>query len=299
MSRVFVTGGTGVLGRRVIPRLIAAGHDVTVAVRSTAKSAQVRRAGATPVEVDLFDRTAIRTAVDGHDAIAHLATSIPTGASAGAKRGWKMNDRLRREASALLARAAIDAGADRYVQESITFPYVDSGDAWIGEAVACDYFWGNASTVDAESAAATVTDAGGTGVVLRFAMFMAADSAHMQTFAKMAGRGIWGLFGDDDAHVSFVDADDAATAVVAAMNSPAGIYNVAEPDPVSRGAHRAALAAATGRPHLRGLPRLVEKMGGPSAESLSRSHRVSSEALCTATEWTPAGRPIDTWKELT
>jgi len=299
MSKVFVTGATGVLGRRVIPRLIGAGHDVSAVTRSAAKSDQVRLAGAQPIDVDLFDHEAIASAVAGHDAVAHLATSIPTGASAAVKRGWRMNDRLRRDASALLARAAVDAGVERYVQESITFTYVDRGDSWIDETVDCDYFWGNRTTVDAEAAARGVTDAGGVGVVLRFGMFMADDSAHMHTFAAMARRGVWGLFGDDERHVSFVDVDDAAAAVVAALDAPAGVYNVAEPDPVTRGEHRATLAAAVGRSHLRNLPSLVETVAGPSAESLARSHRISSEALSSATAWTPDRNSIDTWEVLT
>ena len=299
MSRVFVTGGTGVLGRRVLPQLLADGHDVTAVVRSAAKAETVLAAGASPVVVDLFDRTSITAAIDGHDAVAHLATSIPTGVAAAGKRGWRMNDRLRRDAAALLSGAAIDAGVDRYVQESITFPYADCGDTWIDETVDCDHFWGNATTVDADAAASAVTEAGGSGVVLRFAMFMADDSAHMRTFAAMGGRGLWGVFGADDNYVSFVDVDDAAAAVVAALAVPAGIYNVAEAEPTTRGAHRAALAAAAGRPRLRNLPGLVEKLGGAAAESLARSQRISSDALAAVSGWSPQRRPIDTWERLT
>jgi nucleoside-diphosphate-sugar epimerase len=67
----------------------------------------------------------------------------------------------------------------------------------------------------------------------------------------------------------------------------------------TRGEHRTALAAAAGRERLRDLPGLVEKMGGAAAESLARSHRISSASLISATGWTPAHRPIDRWRELT
>lgn len=298
MTRVFVTGATGVLGRRAIPRMIAAGHAVTAVVRSADKAEQVRRHGATPIAVDLFDAAAVTTAVADHDAIAHLATNIPTGASMATKKGWRTNDRLRRDAAANLSRAAIEVGVGRYVQESITFPYVDGGTAPVDEQTERTYFWGDQSTVDAEAAAAAVTQAGGAGVALRFAMFMADDSAHMETFVKMARKGIWGFFGDDDAFVSFIQIDDAAMAVVAALEAPAGIYNVAEAEPATRGEHRAALAAAVGRERLRRLPGLVEKAGGPSAESLARSHSISSAALRAATGWTPLHAGIDTWKDI-
>lgn len=297
MSKIFVTGATGVLGRRAIPLLVAAGHDVTGVARSVDKASTLTEQGATPTECDLFDAESVRAAVAGHDAIAHLATNIPTGSAVMRKRGWRVNDRLRSEAAGHLASAAVELGIDRYVQESITFPYVDGGDTWVDEATDRDYFWGNRTTVDAESAAASVTAAGGTGVVLRFAMFMATDSAHMQTYIQMADKGLWGLFGDDEGYTSFIDADDAAAAVVAAIDAPAGVYNIAEAEPLRRSDHRAALATAAGRPRLRTLP-LVERMAGEAGENLARSHRISSGAFRSATVWQPAIAAVDIWSRF-
>lgn len=297
MSKIFVTGATGVLGRRVIPRLIDEGHDVTAVARSADKARTLGEQGATPIDVDLFDPEAIRSAVAGHDAIAHLATNIPTGSSAMRKGGWHNNDRLRSEAAGHLSTAAIELGIGRYVQESITFPYVDRADAWVDERTDRSYFWGNSATVEAEKAAASVTDAGAVGVVLRFAMFMAPDSAHMQTYAGMAAKGLWGLFGEDDTYISFIDVDDAATAVVAAIDAPAGVYNIAEADPLRRSDHRAALAAAVGRQRLRTLP-LVERAAGEAGESLARSHRISTEAFRSVTSWQPASQVVDLWSDL-
>ncbi|MGZ4806106.1 MAG: SDR family oxidoreductase, partial [Ilumatobacteraceae bacterium] len=175
-QRVFVTGATGVLGRRVVPRLVEAGHDVTAAVRSKTKAEGVRSAGATPVLIDLFDRAAMRAAIDGHDTIAQLATHIPTGASAARRSAWRTNDRLRKEAAPAIAAAAAQADVARYIQESITFPYADGGEQWIDETHDRVYFWGNECTVAAEAAAAHFTSAGGVGIVLRFSLFMAPDS---------------------------------------------------------------------------------------------------------------------------
>lgn len=298
MSRIFVTGATGVLGRRAVPALLAAGHDVTALARRDADAARLRTEGADAIGLDLFDAAAVASAVRGHDAVAHLATNIPTGASAITKRGWRTNDRLRREAAGHLSRAAIDHGVGTFVQESITFPYVDSGDAWIDETTDRTFFWGNRTTLDAEAAADAVTAAGGNGVVLRFAMFMADDSAHMRTFAGMARRGVWGVFGADDGFVSFVHVDDAASAVAAAVGAPAGAYNVAEVDPLRRGDHRDALARSVGRSRLRSLPGVVERLGGAGAESLARSHRISSESFRSATGWQPRRPTVDVWKEL-
>jgi nucleoside-diphosphate-sugar epimerase len=71
-----------VLGRRVVPALVSAGHEVTAVARSEAKASEVRAAGARPVQADLFDRAGLRAAIGGHDSVAHLATHIPTGPSA-------------------------------------------------------------------------------------------------------------------------------------------------------------------------------------------------------------------------
>ncbi len=298
MSAVLVTGATGVIGRRVVPLLVTAGHDVGAVARTEQKATELRRAGATALDVDLFDTEAVERAVEGYDVVIHLATNIPTGASAATRRGWAVNDRLRSVAAANLSRAAIATGVTRYIQESITFPYLDCGDSWIDESTQRAYFWGNRTTVEAEQAAQAITAAGATGVALRFAMFMSTDSAHMRTFAQMARRGLWGVFGDDDAFISFIDADDAASAVVAALDAPAGVYNIAEDDPARRGEQRVELASAVGRDRLRAMPGLMVRAGGDGAASLARSHRISSAAFRSATTWVPTRRPIERWAEL-
>ncbi len=295
---VFVTGATGVLGRRVVPALVAAGHTVTAVVRSEAKADAVRAAGATPVWVDLFDRDAVRAAITNHDSIAQLATNIPTGPSAARRSAWRTNESLRRDAAPAIAGAAIEAGVGRFIQESITFPYVDGGDQWIDEQCERNYYWATDSTVAAEAAAADVTATGGVGVVLRFAMFMAPDSAHAHSFVSAAKRGLFALMGSAEGFTSFIHVDDAAAAVVAALDAPAGTYNVAEPDPVRRSTHRDALSGLVGRSRLRPIPGLVERAGGAAANSLARSHRISSQRLRDVSTWLPTIHCVDNWKEL-
>lgn len=292
--RVFVAGATGVLGRRVIPALVAAGHTVTANVRTDAARRAVVETGATPAAVDLFDPSAVARLADDHDTVVNVATSIPTGAAAARRAGWAMNDRLRSEASVHLA-AAVAREGGRYVCESITFPYVDGGDEWIAESNARDHFWGNQSCVDAEAAAESVSRAGGVGVALRFAMFFADDSAHIATIRAVARRGIFGLPGRKNARISFVHIDDAAAAVVAALDAPEGIYNVAEPEPAVRADHAAALATSVGRHRLRHVPGVIVRRGGAGVESLARSQRISSAALTTATGWQPQRSVLAEW----
>src|SRR5262249_23287362 len=132
--RILVTGATGVIGRRVIPLLVQRGHEVTAVARSAEKAERLRRAGATPVVLDLFDRDAVGRAVAGHEVVINLATHIPSSTTAMFLPGaWRENDRVRREGSAILVDAAIAGGATRFVQESFAPIYADSGDRWIDE----------------------------------------------------------------------------------------------------------------------------------------------------------------------
>ena len=204
------------------------------------------------------------------------------------------NDSLRREAAPAIAGAATDAGVARFIQESITFPYVDGGDQWIDEQFQREYNATNDSVAAAEAAANAFADAGGVGIALRFALFMAPDSAHTTNFHSAAQRGQFAVIGDLDGYVSFIHMDDAAPAVIAALEVPAGTYNVAEPDPVKRSAHCEALASAVGRSRL-------EQVATPSAAgatSLARSHRISSRSLSEVSSWAPSVHCVDQWKEL-
>jgi NAD dependent epimerase/dehydratase family enzyme len=293
-SRVFVAGATGVLGRRVVPALVAAGHTVTANVRSAAAGAQAERAGATPATVDLFDPAATARLGDDHDAVINVATSIPTGAAAARRSAWAMNDRLRRDASANVAAAVARTGG-RYVGESITFPYDDAGDEWIDEEHPRSHFWGNETCRAAEASADRVTAAGGVGVTLRFAMFVADDSAHIAAIRAGARRGVFAVPGDVAGFVSWIHIDDAASAAVAALGAPAGVYNVAEPEPLRRTEHAEALARSVDRQRLRHIPGPVVRLAGAGIASLARSHRISSRKLSSATTWTATRRVVDAW----
>ena len=75
--KVFVAGATGVLGRRVVRSLVTAGFETTGIGRTPERRAELAEAGALAVELDLFDRTEVISAIAGHDVVFNLATSIP------------------------------------------------------------------------------------------------------------------------------------------------------------------------------------------------------------------------------
>ena len=74
--RIFLTGVTGVVGRRLVPLLQNAGHELTAAVRSPVARAELATKGVRAIEVNLFDSGAVSRAVAGHDVVVNLATHI-------------------------------------------------------------------------------------------------------------------------------------------------------------------------------------------------------------------------------
>src|SRR5271165_694526 len=129
--RVFVAGGTGVIGRSLIPMLIAAGHQVTATTRSAGKAGLLRSLGAEPAVVDGLDRDATREAVTGArpDVIVHQMTGL-TGA--GDLRHFDttftVTNELRTGGTDYLLEAARAAGTGRFIVQSFTgWPNVREG----------------------------------------------------------------------------------------------------------------------------------------------------------------------------
>lgn len=286
--KILVAGGTGVLGRRAVPLLVQAGHDVSVLSRSAAKAEAIRSQGGAPVEASLFDPDAIRAAAAGHDAVVNLATHIPPVSKSSRAAAWQENDRIRTEGSRNLVDAAIAAGATRYVQESIAFLYPDRGDRWIDESVPLVDSPFTTAVASAEDAAARFTASGGVGVVLRFGQFYAPEATHTQSMVKGATRGWLLLPGKPTAYAVEICADDAAAAVVAALDAPAGVYNVVDDEPMTRAELNEVLAAQVGRAKLRPLPALMQRMVAKKAPNMVGSFRVSNAAFKAATGWVPA-----------
>lgn len=286
--KVFLAGATGVLGRRAVALLVEAGHEVTAVARGPEKADLVRDLGATPVTVDLFDPEAVKDAVAGHDAVVNLATKIPPLRKMAMPHAWDENDRIRTEASRNLADAAVAAGARVFVQESIGFLYQGHGEAWIDEDTPLPETPHTDALRAAEAAAASVTEAGGRGVVLRFGRFMAPDSDQTGVVVNAARVGLFLEPGRDDTSIPVIHADDAAGAVAVALDAPAGVYHVVDDDPMPRSEHRAALAEAVGRRRLLRPPAWIGRLTGGRLQQLHRSQRPSNRRFKEATGWAPA-----------
>jgi nucleoside-diphosphate-sugar epimerase len=195
LSKLLVTGGTGVLGRALRPLAEAAGHEVAMPGRE---------------ELDLFDPPAVADAVRDVDAVLHLATRVRPVELLSDPEAWRENDRLRTDASRILVDAAIESGVSVYVQPTVAFVYPAEG--VVSEETPLDDIPPLLhSALDAEREAERFARAGGRGVVLRLGLL---DRPGTGEYPPLAGYGA-------TLHVS-----DAGHALLAALSLPSGIYNV-------------------------------------------------------------------------
>jgi nucleoside-diphosphate-sugar epimerase len=118
MREIVIAGSTGVIGRRAVRELLAAGHGVTGVTRSARGRERLESLGARAADADVFGDASLRGAFAGANVVVNLLTHIPAIDRMGDPSAWDENDRLRTEASAAIARAARAAGVRRLVQES-------------------------------------------------------------------------------------------------------------------------------------------------------------------------------------
>jgi nucleoside-diphosphate-sugar epimerase len=297
--KVFVAGATGVIGRRLVPLLVDSGAAVSAVARTDSKAAQLKKQGAKPVRVDLFDPAAVDAAVRGHDAVINMATKIPSGMRILLPGAFSENIRIRTEASQNLALAAINTRARTFIQESFAPTYPDRGDEWIDESVPIEPTSYVRSVVDAESAAAEFTKSGGAGIVLRFSLFYGPGSSITRDIVSYVKRGLSPAFGAPDSYMSSVWIDDAASAVFAALSVPAGTYNVTDDVPMRKSEAFDLLARELGVKPPRMLPRWVTGLMGSVTETLGRSHRMSNAKFRQAANWVPRVSSLkEGWKIL-
>lgn len=286
--RIFVTGGTGVIGRRLVPALVERGHSVAALARSPDGQDRLARLGAEPVRSTLFDENTLKPALAGCEVVINLATHMPP-SSAGAllPGAWAENDRIRKTGSATIARAATDAGVRVFVQESFAPVYPDCGAAWIDETVPIAPARYNRTVADAERAALAFTESGGRGIVLRFGMFYGPDALQVSDLVRFIRKGWVPLPGRPEAYTSAISHDDAAEAVIAALGADPGIYNVVDDEPVRRREFYDLLAGALGVAPPKIPPAWLAPLMGSLGPLLGRSQRISNRKLRDATGWAP------------
>ncbi len=132
--RIFLAGASGVLGRRLVPLLVADGHQVTGMARSPHKIEMLGELGAEPVVCDVFDAAALVAAVAAArpDVVLHELTDLPDDASQISARPGA-NARMRREGTRNLIVAARAAGVGRFLAQSVAWTLPGDGAAAVAE----------------------------------------------------------------------------------------------------------------------------------------------------------------------
>jgi 2-alkyl-3-oxoalkanoate reductase len=240
--RVFVAGGTGALGRALVPALITAGHQVTATTRTAGKAAELRAAGAEPAVVDGLNKDQVIAAVKAAapEVIVHQMTSLAAmGGFRGFDKTFAVTNELRTRGTDYLVEAAQVTGVRRVVAQGYTgWPNERSG----GPVKTEDDPLGPAPVSYTEQSLAAIrhveqaVPAGvPEGLVLRYGNFYGPGASTVlldqvrkrQVPVIAGGAGIW----------SWIETTDAAAATVAAVTRGApGVYNVVddEPAPVSQ-----------------------------------------------------------------
>ncbi len=260
--KIFAAGATGAVGRRLIPLLRAAGHEIAGLTRSPSKAQLLRNLGARPVIADALDATAIMDAVqrEAPEAVIHELTAIGKVDLRNFDRGFAATNRLRTEGTDHLLAAARACGARRFIAQSFAgWTYERESGPVKTEDDPLDPRPppGFRRTLEAirylESAVREET--GLDGIVLRYGWFYGPGTA-ISTNGWMAGalrKRRVPIVGSGSGIWSFLHIDDAArfTAAAVTRGTP-GIYNIADDDPAPVSEWLPALAAAIGaRPPLK------------------------------------------------
>lgn len=252
--RVFVAGGTGVIGSRVVPRLIARGHQVTATTTSPGKLASLRRLGADAVIMDGLDALSVGEAVAEArpDAIVHQMTAIAP-VHAGKPdikhmdRWFAQTIRLRTEGTDHLLAAAAATGASTFVAQSYASWNGIGEGGWVKtEEDPLALHIGTA----AEKGMATiryledaVLRAG--GAVLRYGSLYGPGAIDDQV--ELVRKRQYPLVGRGAGYSSWVHVDDAASATVLAVEQRAtGVFNIVDDEPASASEWLPFLASSAG-----------------------------------------------------
>ncbi len=304
--RVFLAGATGAIGRRLLPLLVADGHEVTGMTRSPEKADALRAAGAEPVVVDALDSEALRVAVLAArpEAVIHQLTALPQRIDPRKmERDFVVNDALRSRGTRALVAAAKEAGVKRFVAQSIAFAYYPGPPGTLH--VESEVLYLDVPKSFKRSAQALhdleTTVRGAQGTVLRYGFFYGPGSA-ISTDGSMVedlhkrrmpvvgrGEGVW----------SFIHIDDAARATLAALaleNEEGRVYNVVDDDPAPVREWLPALASAVGAPRPWRVPTPIARLGAGSygVMAMTKGQGASNALIKEELGWKPAH---PSWRE--
>jgi 2-alkyl-3-oxoalkanoate reductase len=302
--KVLVAGASGVIGRVLVPELIAAGHTVTGTTRREDRAASLRDAGAEALVCDLLDAADAEQAVAAAspDVIVDQLTSLPHEYDLRNPDFYRANDRIRRDGTGNLVAAAQAAGVKRYVVQSVSFMTRPQGPPVLDEDAPA---WTDAPDPFKDSVAVLVDNerkiAGSDafdGIVLRYGQFYG-PGTYFASDGSIAGevrKRRFPIVGKGDGISSFVHVSDAARATVAAVGGGApGVYNITDDDPAALRDWLPAYAAAIGAKKPFRVPKWLARVAaGPFATTLASELRGAANGRAKAAfSWSPV---VASWR---
>jgi nucleoside-diphosphate-sugar epimerase len=298
--RIMVAGATGALGRRLIPRLVGAGHEVVGMTRTPAKAASLEALGARPVVADALDPDAVARAVADAEpeAVVHQLTALSGGFDLRRfGRTFAETNRLRTVGTDHLLAAGRAVGVRRFVAQSFAgWPYARTDGAVKSEDDPLDTqpLDEMRETVEAiRHLERAVTEATWTtGIVLRYGNFYGPGTslALDGETGEMLRRRKFPIVGDGRGVWSFVHIDDAAEATALAIErGGAGIYNIVDDDPATVAEWLPEAARIAGAPAPLRVPRLVGRLvaGAPAVVMMTEARGASNAKAKRELGWQP------------
>jgi 2-alkyl-3-oxoalkanoate reductase len=305
--RVFVAGATGAVGKRLVPALLAAGHQVVAMTRTPGKVAALSAMGADPIVADGLDRDAVMRAVAGAvpEVVIHQMTGL-TGMKNLKKfdAEFAMTNRLRTEGTDNLLAAAQAAGVRRIVAQSYgNWNYERTGTSPKTEddPLDPDPPANQRETLKAiEYLERAVTQTPGIeGIALRYGNFYGpgTDIAVGGSIAEQVRKGRLPIVGDGAGIWSFSHTDDAAAAAMAAAERGApGVYNIVDDDPAPVAVWLPELARAVGGRPPRHVPVWLGRLfvGDVGVSMMTRIRGVANGKAKRELGWKPS---YESWRE--
>lgn len=264
--RVFVAGGTGVIGRRLLPQLVARGHQVTATTTSAAKLGLLQQLGAQGVVMDGLDAASVGEAVAAArpNAIVHQMTGLSE-AHAGKPnlrkpvRFFAATNRLRSEGTDHLLAAAEATGVTNVVAQGAAIFNGTREGGWVKTEE--DPLEPVKGTVEGTKAISHLEDAvvGAGGAVLRYGSLYGPGATDDQV--KLVRKRLFPLVGGGTGYFSWVHLDDAASATVLAVEQQAkGVFNIVDDEPAPVSEWLPYLAECAGAKPPRRLPRWLARL---------------------------------------
>jgi nucleoside-diphosphate-sugar epimerase len=219
--RIFLAGASGAIGQRLTPLLREAGHAVAGTTRSAAKAEALRKLGAEPIIVDVFDAEALKHAVTAFrpEVVIHQLTDLPNGLDPGRMDEARVrNARVRDDGTRNLVSAALAAGARRLVAQSIAWAYAPGPEPHA-----------ESDPLDTGAEGSRATTVGGVIALERQVLNSAPLKGVVLRYGQFYGPGT----GKDTTKIAAsLHVDAAAYAAFLAMDrGAAGVFNIAEPNP--------------------------------------------------------------------